>query len=207
MTNLARSNFALATDSFRRTLLWWLVVVVLLLAWVAWFFLAQVSVYENSTDARLQSANSPGFTVLAYFSPQAVLGKLQPGQPAQLHLAGFDNTPYQNLEATLVTIDSINNDGKIPVEFALSLSPSQQNALASILQVGLTGTIEVVVKQASPASLLFESAGVSATALNSASAKATATRASPLGSFGFTTNQPILKLPLTLSRIEEIPPE
>ncbi|HYP26667.1 MAG TPA: HlyD family efflux transporter periplasmic adaptor subunit [Blastocatellia bacterium] len=52
--NFSRSMRSLAVDSFRPSVLGFTLSAILLLAWLSWFFLARVSVYELSETARLE---------------------------------------------------------------------------------------------------------------------------------------------------------
>jgi multidrug resistance efflux pump/uncharacterized membrane protein (UPF0127 family) len=53
-TPFSRTMYSLTADGFRRSLLGMLLAAILLSAWTAWFFLAQVTVYEVSAAARLE---------------------------------------------------------------------------------------------------------------------------------------------------------
>ena len=52
--SFSRSMRSLAVDSFRPSLLGFIISAILLVAWLAWFFMARVSVYELSDTARLE---------------------------------------------------------------------------------------------------------------------------------------------------------
>jgi multidrug resistance efflux pump len=89
---------------------------------------------------------------VAYFPPQAALGRIQPGQPAFIKLEGFPWSQYGGLAATVATVASETSDGRVRVELNVS-----RNQVSSIpLQHGLPGTVEIEVKKASPLMLIFQ---------------------------------------------------
>ena len=93
--------------------------------------------------------------VVAYFLPPVALGRLHPGQPAGLRLAGFPWTQYGSLAATVTSVANEVRDGQIRVE--LHLTP---DAAAPIpLQHGLPGTVEVEVERLTPAALVLRVVG------------------------------------------------
>jgi len=93
-----------------------------------------------------------GIRAVAYFPPQAALGRIQPGQPARMRLEGFPWSQYGSLAATVATVASETNDGRVRVE--LDVHPDQVSAIP--LQHGLPGTVEIEVKKASPVTLVMQ---------------------------------------------------
>jgi hypothetical protein len=150
MSAFSRTTRSLAADSFRRPALGLLLAVLLLGAWVAWLLLAQITLYEVSSAARLEADRQ----VVADFPPSA-LGHVVPGQPAQLRLDSFPWTQYGVVPATVVGVAGKVDAGRVQVVLAI-----QPEATASIsLQPGLTGTVEVATERRSPAELILRAAG------------------------------------------------
>lgn len=147
----SRSVRSLEADSFRLSLLSVAIIALFLLLWVAWFLFAQVTLYEVSQDAVLSSED----VIIAHF-PAAALGRLQPGQWAEVRLDSFPWARYGTLGASVIDVSSAIRDGQ--VEVRLRAYPSTAPAIP--LQEGLTGTVEVVVGRASPAALVLQAAGV-----------------------------------------------
>lgn len=96
--------------------------------------------------------------VVARFDPAAVLGRLQPGQPARLKLDGFPWARHGSLALSVSQVSGELQDQQIRVE--LTPLPGAQAGLADVvLQHGLPGTVEVAVGQVSPAALVLRAAG------------------------------------------------
>jgi membrane fusion protein (multidrug efflux system) len=93
--------------------------------------------------------------VVAHFLPTTALGRVQPGQPAQLRLDGFPWAQYGSLAGTVSSVASEARDGVIRVE--LRLEPATSTAIP--LQHGLPGTVEVEVERISPATMVLREAG------------------------------------------------
>jgi membrane fusion protein (multidrug efflux system) len=89
---------------------------------------------------------------VAYFPPQAALGRIQPGQPALIRLEGFPWSQYGSLVATVATVASETNDGRVRVE--LDVRSDQVSSIP--LQHGLPGTVEIEVKKTSPLMLVLQ---------------------------------------------------
>lgn len=93
-----------------------------------------------------------GIRAVAYFPPQAALGRIQPGQPARIMLEGFPWSQYGSLTATVATVASEAQDGRVRVE--LDVRPDQVSSIP--LQHGLPGSVEIEVKKASPVMLILQ---------------------------------------------------
>lgn len=93
--------------------------------------------------------------VMTHFLPSAALGRIQPGQPAQLRLEGFPWTQYGAVSATVANVASEVRDGQVRVE--LAVRPDATPLIP--LQHGLPGTVEVEVDRVSPATLVLRTAG------------------------------------------------
>lgn len=94
--------------------------------------------------------------VIADFAPSPVLGRVQPGQRAELHLDGFPWSQYGVLAATVRRVDSEVHDRLIRVELDLDAA----DAARPIVQHGLPGSVSVAVEQTTPAVLLLRAAGM-----------------------------------------------
>jgi multidrug resistance efflux pump len=106
---------------------------------------------------RLGAVVPPGtLKVMSDFLPPAALGRIQPGQPAQLRLEGFPWTQYGIVSATVASVANEVRDGRVRVELAV-----RSDAVPPIpLQHGLPGTVEVEVDHVSPAALILRTAGL-----------------------------------------------
>ncbi len=110
-----------------------------------------------SVGARVGAVIPPGtLKVMADFLPSAALGRIQPGQPAQLRLEGFPWAQYGAVSATVASAANEVRDGQVRVELAV-----RSDAVpSSLLQHGLPGTIEIAVDHVSPAALVLRTAGL-----------------------------------------------
>jgi membrane fusion protein (multidrug efflux system) len=93
--------------------------------------------------------------IVANFLPPAALGRIQPGQPAQLRLDAFPWTQYGTVSAMVSSVASEVRDGRVRVELAVQPNPTS----AIPLQHGLPGSVEVEVERISPATLILRIAG------------------------------------------------
>jgi multidrug resistance efflux pump len=92
--------------------------------------------------------------LVAVFPPAVAVGRLQQGQQARLRLDGFPWSQFGTVGAQVDSVATEVRDGLIRVEFSLEQVPS-----AIPLQHGMTGTVEVEVERASPATLVLRSVG------------------------------------------------
>jgi multidrug resistance efflux pump len=146
--DFSRTIRSLNTDSFRVPTLVLICAVLVMVAWLAWFFLAHISLYEVSTSARVTEQQ----LVEAKFAPE-VSGHIQPGQSAQIQLDGFPSIPYGTIPATVLNVNRESDDGQVRVEFTL------QSESVSLLQSGLPGTVRVEVARVTPAVLVLRAVG------------------------------------------------
>ena len=93
--------------------------------------------------------------VVAHFLPLVALGRLYPGQPARLRLAGFPWTQYGSIAATVSSVAHEVRDGQIRVE--LYITPDAASPIP--LQHGLPGAVEVEVERLTPAGLVLRVVG------------------------------------------------
>jgi hypothetical protein len=145
-TTFARSSRMLAADRYGRINWALLVAAGFVIAWLAWFFLARVSLYEVSRQAQLQDSSQ----IVAYFPP-AALTHIRPGQPAQLRLDDFLWTEYGTVAATVVRVDDEISNGQ--VEVALTIPAGTATTIP--LQRGLAGQVEVETGQIAPVDLFL----------------------------------------------------
>lgn len=92
---------------------------------------------------------------VADFEPAAVLGRVRPGQSAQLRLDGFPWAQYGSVAATVSRVAGEIRDNRIRVEFM----PSAGWPAGVRAQHGLPGTMEVTLETVAPARLLLRAAG------------------------------------------------
>jgi membrane fusion protein (multidrug efflux system) len=93
--------------------------------------------------------------VVAEFSPEAALGKIQPGQNATVKLDGFPWAQFGTLPARVLRVAGEIRNGKVRVELAVK-TPAGSRIRPTH---GLPGSVEVEVERISPAVLLLRSAG------------------------------------------------
>jgi multidrug resistance efflux pump len=113
------------------------------------------------------SAPRERLRAIAEFSPSAALGRIHPGQPAWVHLAGFPWTQYGTISATVTSVASdptastdsgaANTQQEKRIRVELKLDP--ESAPLIPIQYGLPGTAEVEVERISPARLIMRAAG------------------------------------------------
>ena len=93
--------------------------------------------------------------VIAEFDPASALGRLRPGQTAQLKLDGFPWAQYGSVQTQVLRVAAEVRDGALRVE----LQPAADTRSSALLQHGLTGTVEVGIESAAPATLVLRAAG------------------------------------------------
>lgn len=90
--------------------------------------------------------------VIAMYQPAAI-GRIAPGQRAQLRLDGFPWTHYGTVGAHVLRVGNELREGVFRVE--LALAPSQRIPLHH----GMTGAVDVEIERASPYALLVRAVG------------------------------------------------
>ena len=93
--------------------------------------------------------------IVANFRPPDAVGRIRPGQYAQLRLEGFPWTQFGSVPATVTRVASEVRDSKIRVELAVN----PNSAPRIHLQHGLPVTVEVQVERISPAALVLRIVG------------------------------------------------
>ncbi len=94
-----------------------------------------------------------GVRVVADFAPAAVVGRIHPGQRADLRLDNYPWTQYGTVTLEVTRVASEPIDGVVRVEMQAEPAPGMS------LEHGLTGVVEVEVERASPAVLVLRAAG------------------------------------------------
>lgn len=117
--------------------------------------LLQVGSVVEPGSALCTIVPSGSLKIVAGFPPANTLGRVRPGQPARVQLAGFPWPEYGSIPATVSGVASEVRKGLVRVE--LSVQPGHGSAIP--LQHGLPGRVEVEVERASPAELLLRSVG------------------------------------------------
>lgn len=92
---------------------------------------------------------------VADFEPAAVLGRVRPGQAAELRLDGFPWAQYGTVAATVTRVAGEIRDNRIRVEFA----PRAGWPSGVQVQHGLPGSMEVTLEQVAPAVMVLRAAG------------------------------------------------
>ena len=133
-------------DSFGPGLVALAVLLLLLIAWMAWFFLASIPLYETSREFQARRDK----TLLVTFSP-AALGRIRPGQKAVLSLDGSSGNSAQIFQAEVLNLSS---GSQKTVEIYLFSPPD-----AATLQQIHSGLVKVEVETASPAVMLLRLSG------------------------------------------------
>lgn len=93
--------------------------------------------------------------IVADFPPAAVVGRIQPGQSAQMRLEGFPWAQFGSLPARVSHVGSEIRDNLVRVEFI----PEPEPYSKIVLQHGLPGSIEVSIERLSPALLVLRKSG------------------------------------------------
>jgi membrane fusion protein (multidrug efflux system) len=119
------------------------------------------SVAEFRTGSVVQEAEAlgtivpPGAPRVVALFPASAVGRLRPGQAAQVRLDGFPWAQYGTLKATVADVGTEASGGCIRVE--LRLAPDQDSPIRP--EHGLPGSAEVVVEEVSPAVMALRAAG------------------------------------------------
>jgi len=94
--------------------------------------------------------------VVAEFSPSLTLGRVRPGQKAQLRLDAFPWAQFGSVPATVTRVASEIRDNLVRVELAPDIVPTS----GIVMQHGLLGSVEVSVEHAAPAALVLRAGGL-----------------------------------------------
>jgi hypothetical protein len=117
-----------------------------MIALLAWFFLAKVTLYENSTSISFSEQGR----LLAVFTPESI-NRIQPGQSAILRISSGVDQPTVSIPALVYGVDTKDNNVEL-----LVMSPDfpQEN-----FQEKLSGQVEVEVEYITPAKLVLRTSG------------------------------------------------
>jgi membrane fusion protein (multidrug efflux system) len=89
--------------------------------------------------------------VVAFLTPAAAIGRVQPGQPARVRLEAFPWTQYGSAAARVTHVAGEPRDGQVRVELALETT----TALGVPVQHGLPAEVDIEVERISPAALVL----------------------------------------------------
>ena len=92
--------------------------------------------------------------IAARFLPAQAVGRIRPGQRAQLRLSGFPWVEHGSVQARVEHVASEPRDGMIVVELGIDAVPP-----TITLEHGLPGSVEVSIERTTPANLLLQTAG------------------------------------------------
>ena len=143
-TPFSRTLRSLHADNFRPSLIFLAMAIILIIAWLAWFALAQISIYESSESLHA----TQGGNVAAVF-PAATLAKIKPGQRASLELRTDESDVPQLTDAVVYSVDIARGEVTLFPETSLNYLFRQPQTLS--------GKVSIAVETLSPAALLFQS--------------------------------------------------
>jgi membrane fusion protein (multidrug efflux system) len=95
-----------------------------------------------------------GLRIVAEFAVPRALGRIRPGQPAELRLFGFPWLQYGSVAARVLSAATESRTGQVRVELAVERAPPRIP-----LEHGLPGVVEVEIERVSPATLVLRAAG------------------------------------------------
>ncbi|MBU0492019.1 MAG: hypothetical protein KKA73_28135 [Chloroflexi bacterium] len=147
----SRSIRSLQADDFRLSLAGLVIAGLLFTAWAAWFFFAQITLYETGQIVRVTNEG----LIVADFAPEA-LKRVRQGQSALLRFdVAAQDEEAGPIPAIVMTVTSQAPDKKgqvalYPLPEAVSRVPFQDNP---------TGRVEIEVEYLSPAALILRASG------------------------------------------------
>ncbi len=146
----SRSMRSLNADSFRPSLVGLSLAIILLAAWLAWFFLAQIALYEIS---QIVWVNEEGIIVADF--PLEAQGLIWPGQPALFHPNGTIEGQASTIPAVVIDVVNQVQEERVRVELLSLADPTSP----IFLQSDLTGQLEIEIERVSPAILVMQATG------------------------------------------------
>ena len=144
----SRSLRSLKIDSFRASRVAMILAIVNMIILLAWFFLGTITLYEVSSDLRLNEDGS----LDAEFSKEAV-PRLYPGQSAVLRIDAGPDQALVTAPALLIAID----DSSGVAQFLVMTDDVPKTALRGDLSG--RAEIEVEIEYVSPATLVLRASG------------------------------------------------
>jgi hypothetical protein len=149
-TPFSRTMRSLRSDSFRASLVGLFLGMLVLVLWLAWFFLARITVYETS---QLATVSQAGETTADF--PVTALGRILPGQSALVRLGGGANGVPQTAPAIVMDVEDDTAGGRVRVELYILEMPSDLVAGKAISNA----QVDVEVEHVSPAVLVMRASG------------------------------------------------
>ncbi len=144
----SRTMGSLSTSTYRASLVTLIIAMVFLTVWAAWFFLAQMTLYETGQLIR----TTPVGAIVAEF-PLDTLKRIQRGQSAFLFpqdATGDPTGPFPSIVTDIAT-----QKERVRVE----LYPRKDAAALMALPRRLTGEVKLEVGYTSPAALILHASG------------------------------------------------
>jgi hypothetical protein len=142
----SRSLRALRVDSFRPSRIGLFLAILLMGVLIAWFFMAKVTLYENSASLQFTEDGR----LMANFTPEG-MKRVRQGQTAMLQIDAGTDQPAESLPAMVFDTQADSNAAEILVK---------TNEIPESLKTGkLNGRVEVEVEYSTPAQLLLRVSG------------------------------------------------
>jgi hypothetical protein len=142
----SRSLRALRVDSFRPSRIALFLAILLMGGLIAWFFTADVTLYENSTSIEFTEDGR----LMATFTPEG-MKRVRQGQNAMLQIDAGADQPAESLPAMVFDTQADSNVAEILVK---------STEIPESLKAGnLNGRVEVEVEYTTPAQLLLRVSG------------------------------------------------
>ena len=148
----SRSLRSLHADGFRPALIGLFIAIALIGAWCAWFFFAEITLYQSARNAAIQHES------ITAKLPANKLERIRPGQAARLYLNGASFKKLGAIPAVVTDIIAApapDRQGQINL-VALPEGPSP-----IFFQDRLTGRVEIEVEHISPFDWVMRHSGLS----------------------------------------------
>jgi hypothetical protein len=142
---------SLHTDSFRPMLVTLAIAITLVTAWLAWFFLARITIYEAGHIVGI----TPDGAVVADF-PTATAEHIRVGQPAVLRLQGTQAGQNRAVPAVVSDVTPQRRADRVRVTLFALL----EDNVPLVFPEGLAGNVEIEVEQVSPAEMITRNVGL-----------------------------------------------
>lgn len=148
-TPFVRSLRSVNSDGFRPNLVTLVLALCLLVAWLSWFFLARITLYEVSQNIEIGERG-----IVAHFEP-GLEAPIHEGQTATIHIAGDAGRSLGAIPAVVMRSSSRSSDGHT----VATLFPLENEEILR-LDEETTGRVEVEVEYLSPALLVARASGI-----------------------------------------------
>jgi membrane fusion protein (multidrug efflux system) len=93
--------------------------------------------------------------IIAHFSKEATVGRISPGQTAEMRLDAYPWMQFGTVKAQVANVGSESNNGKVRVDLTIQ----EQNTPKFSIRHGLTGLVEVEVNRIKPIDLILRKVG------------------------------------------------